>query len=559
MKFLAEATAVLSASLDYGTALQSVAGLLVPELADWCVIDVVAADGTLRRAAVAHRDPDQEAVAWDVVRRWPLRADAREGVPKVIRTGVSEVYPELSDELLLDVARHPEYVEALKGLGLRSAMIVPLAARGCVLGALSLWSVQPERRYGATELARVEELARWASLALDNARLFTESDVRLHESESLLAVTQALSSTLDATEAMRRVARQIAHTLGADMVGAFLADADARDLRPIAGYRVPKDMVETFLQHPIPLVGHDVLETAWRTGEPTWTDDVPNDPRVDRESVGRFPHQSDLFVPMVAKGVSIGGFFVIWWHERHRFTPEEIRLVQAISAQAAVFVESARLYAEAERRRQAAEELARVARVLTESLDVAEVGERIAQSVLGLFGAGSSIVRLLEPDGSLTCLALAGIWLEGYKPGYQLPPGTGMVGRAVAERRPVWTADVQAESSITLPPQFLQALGRAGHHAVLAVPLQVKDEMIGALSIAHPDIRSFSDAEVRLLQTFGDQAALAIRNVQLLAREQAARRKPRRPAGPRTSSWRCSVTSCAIRSPPSARPCASSR
>ena len=169
------------------------------------------------------------------------------------------------------------------------------------------------------------------------------------------------------------------------------------------------------------------------------------------------------------------------------------------------------------------DELARVARTLAESLDVTEVAERIADSILPLFQAQSSVVRLLQPDGSLACVAIAGKWLENFKPGYLLPSGVGLVGRAVAERRALWTSDILNEPSVVLPPDFKRDLAGAGHRAVLAVPLQVKGEVIGAMSTAHAEIREFSQAEIDLLQAFADQAALAIRNVQLLAREQAAR------------------------------------
>jgi PAS domain S-box-containing protein len=169
------------------------------------------------------------------------------------------------------------------------------------------------------------------------------------------------------------------------------------------------------------------------------------------------------------------------------------------------------------------DELARVARTLTESLDVTEVGQRIADSILPLFRAQSSVVRLLQPDGALACVAIAGKWLENFKPGYLLPPGVGLVGRAVAERRPLWTSDILNEPSVVLPPDFKRGLAGAGHRAILAVPLQVKGEVIGAMSTAHAEVREFSQAEIDLLQAFADQAALAMRNVQLFAREQAAR------------------------------------
>ena len=178
---------------------------------------------------------------------------------------------------------------------------------------------------------------------------------------------------------------------------------------------------------------------------------------------------------------------------------------------------------ERERLRRHADELARVARSLTESLDISAVAQRIAESILPLFEAQSSVVRLLQPDGALACVAIAGKWLENFKPGYLLPPGVGLVGRAVAERRALWTSDILAEPSVVLTDAFRRGLAGAGHHAVLAVPLQVKGEIIGAISTAHREIRTFSQGEIDLLQAFADQAALAMRNVQLFAREQTAR------------------------------------
>jgi PAS domain S-box-containing protein len=178
---------------------------------------------------------------------------------------------------------------------------------------------------------------------------------------------------------------------------------------------------------------------------------------------------------------------------------------------------------EREQLRRRADELGRIARRLTESLDISEVAERIAESILPLFEAQSSVVRLLLPDGSLACAAIAGKWLENFKPGYLLPPGVGLVGRAVTERRALWTSDILTEPSVVLTEDFRRGLAGAGHHAVLAVPLQVKGEIIGVISTAHREVRTFSQAEIDLLQAFADQAALAMRNVQLFAREQTAR------------------------------------
>src|SRR5215471_6344474 len=173
--------------------------------------------------------------------------------------------------------------------------------------------------------------------------------------------------------------------------------------------------------------------------------------------------------------------------------------------------------------RRRAEELARTARTLRESVDASEVAEGIGQSILPLFGARAAVLWLMQPDGSLACVAVAGEWLERFKPGNRLPPGVGLVGRAVLEGRAVWTSDLVNEPTVVLTDDFRQNVIDAEHHAVAAVPLQVKGQIIGAMSTAHTEVRTFSRAEMDLLQAFADQAALAIWNVQLLAREQTAR------------------------------------
>jgi len=195
-------------------------------------------------------------------------------------------------------------------------------------------------------LAIVRDIADRKRAEAERADLLRREALRLRETETLLAVTRALGSTLDPTETMRRLAREIALALGADMVGAYLADAMNRTLWPVAGYHVPRHMLEAFRRVPIPLEHHLALEEAWTHGGAVWTDDMPNDPRVDREILRQFPHQSDIFVPIRVKDRPLGGFFVIWWTARRSVTEWEIRLLQGISDLAGVSLENAQLYRE---------------------------------------------------------------------------------------------------------------------------------------------------------------------------------------------------------------------
>jgi PAS domain S-box-containing protein len=171
-RFLAQVGATLSSSLDYPTTLASVANLAVPHLADWCVIDVLEEDGSLDRLAMTHQNPDKVALAQELEERYPPDPDAPRGVAQVLRTGRSELVPEISESLLEKAARDAEHREILRGLGLKSYMIVPLVARGRTLGAISLVSAESGQRYGEAELELAKELARRAALAVDNARLY---------------------------------------------------------------------------------------------------------------------------------------------------------------------------------------------------------------------------------------------------------------------------------------------------------------------------------------------------------------------------------------------------
>ena len=174
--FLAEATGVLASSLDYEQTLSSLALLAVPHVADWCAVDVLDADGVLRRLAVAHVDPEKIVWARELERRYPTDPESPRGVPNVVRTGRSELYPEISDEMLVAGARDAEHLRILREIGFTSAMIVPLVARGRPLGAMIFVTAESARRYGAQDLAFAEDLAHRAALSVDNARLYREAE-----------------------------------------------------------------------------------------------------------------------------------------------------------------------------------------------------------------------------------------------------------------------------------------------------------------------------------------------------------------------------------------------
>jgi len=171
LSFLAEASELLGSSLDPDAALRGLADLAVRRIADWCTVDTLDESGELRTVAIAHVDPERIEVANELRRDRP--ADSAGGAAGVIRSGRAELYSEISDELLAErVDDDDEYLQRVRELGLVSAMIVPLAARGRAFGALTLVSAESGRHYDETDLELAEDLARRAGLAIDNSILF---------------------------------------------------------------------------------------------------------------------------------------------------------------------------------------------------------------------------------------------------------------------------------------------------------------------------------------------------------------------------------------------------
>ena len=172
-RFLARATDTLMSSIDYEETLRNVAWLAVPEIADWCAMDLIDENGARERVVVAHRDPEKLALA-ERARRYDTGApDPERGLGRVIATGVGELYPEIGEELLVAGARDEEHLRLLREVGLRSAVLVPLRARGRTLGVLTLVNAESLRRFDQSDKEFAEQLAARAAIAVDNARLAT--------------------------------------------------------------------------------------------------------------------------------------------------------------------------------------------------------------------------------------------------------------------------------------------------------------------------------------------------------------------------------------------------
>jgi PAS domain S-box-containing protein len=481
LAFLAEASAVLGSSLDYEATLARVAQLAVPELADWCVVDLAAEGGGVRRVAVVCADHANTEAARRLRDEYPLHPIQSEGTPKVLRTGKPELIEEVSDEWVSAIASDLQQLELLQALQLRSNLIVPLIARARTIGALTLATAESGRTYGPSDVALAEELAARAAMAVDNARLFRDAEESLAVLDTLLASAP---------------------------VGLAFWDRDLRYVRindTLAALNgpLPDDHIGRTVPEVLPglveVVGH--LQHVLESGEP----------RLNQEVIGETPaapgvqrHWLASYYPVRApSGETIGvGGVVSEITERRRSE-------QRTAAQHAV------------------------TRILAESPSLEDAAPKILEAVGASLEWELGAMWTVTEDGEQ--IQCSSVWLApGVEPGrfeslsrrLAFPSGVGLPGRVWSSGRAAWIADVSQD------PNFPRgdAAVEIGLNTAFAFPIALAGTVLGVVEFftrrpQQPDAELLAAMELLGGQIghFVERKEADQERIRLLAREHVAR------------------------------------
>ena len=208
LRFLADASAELSEPTEFEMKLQRVAARAVPHFADWCIVDMQDANGTVRRVAVAHQDPAKSESSNEVRPQPALAPFVLKGVGNVLKTGQPEWTATIPEEILFEHGLDAEPLDDLRPLRLKSYICVPLKSRGCVWGALTFVTAESNRVYSNDDVRAAEDLAHRASTAIENVNLMAtlqESDRRKDEFLAMLAheLRNPLAAVQNAVQILR--------------------------------------------------------------------------------------------------------------------------------------------------------------------------------------------------------------------------------------------------------------------------------------------------------------------------------------------------------------------
>jgi signal transduction histidine kinase/CheY-like chemotaxis protein len=308
----------------------------------------------------------------------------------------------LSPLVLPDLLVDPRFRERewAQSEGLVSFVGVPLVLEHAPIGVLLCWSRQ-HREFQSDEVALAQALGTSAAVGIRNARLHEETELRLRHTETLVSVSQAVGSTLDLSEVLRRTTREMVRALGADTGMAWLLTPMRDRFVPLVGYHVPKDLLNKAAMAALK-VDDPFFATVGGLVEAVTVTDGTAHPLGDT-SIARFiEHKSLLIQPIRWKGELIGAFSVLWVREAHRFTAEELRLTEGIALQGALAVENSRLYQGV---KQQMTELKQTQAQLVQSTKLAAIGElaaniahEINNPLTTVLGFASFIAERLKAD-----------------------------------------------------------------------------------------------------------------------------------------------------------------
>jgi len=436
----------------------------------------------------------------------------------------------IHDILAADAARdYPEALPAEAGPMWRTMLAVPLLREGAAIGAILIRRTET-RPFTAKEIFLLETFASQAVIAIENVRLFKELSEALEQQTATSEILGVISSSpTDVQPVFDSLVASAARLCRANDVLLLIREGDV--LRPVAG--VGAFWASLAADFRVALVRGSVAARSVIDGTTLHIPDLAVVPEVEfplgRDLQRRFRHHTTLAVPLLRDGIALGTIFAMRFEVRP-FADQQIALLKTFADQAVIAIENVRLFNELEGRngdltRTLAQQTAtaEILRVIAASpTDEQPVFDAIVRSAQRLLRGHSSTIRRLVDD-QLVAVAFTTTTLEGDlvgEPRRAYPAARSAM--AVLEGQPWIVTDVLADPQ--MPAEAMEQARARGYRSVLGVPLVRGRNVIGILNVSRRETGGFTDKEVALLQTFADQAVIAIENVRLFRELEAANR-----------------------------------
>jgi GAF domain-containing protein len=430
-------------------------------------------------------------------------------------------------------ASAPSLRERHRRIGLRAIVAVPMVHEGRPSGVISVSRGTPGP-FSDRQIALLQTFADQAVIAIENVRLFRELETKNHDLTTALeqqtATAEVLKvisrSTFDLQPVLDSLIENAARLCGARRGVILRRDGDS--YHGVAFYNASPDLIDFVRRHPITPGRHSVTARVALERRTIHVVDVQVDSEHRYASHDVDPIRTELGVPMF-RGDDILGVVILYKLEVEPFTDKQIELVETFADQAVIAIENVRLFRALEARNRdltealeqqtATEEILRV--ISRSPTDLQPVFDTITRHAVRVCDSTDAVVALVEGGESVI---MAHYGDQGVPTvGQRRPIIRGLVlGRSLLEARAVHVEDLTSTDEF---PEGRDLALRMGHRTIMAVPLLRDGVAIGGILMRRSEVKPFTDKQVALLQTFADQAVIAIENVRLFAELQEKNRQ----------------------------------
>jgi GAF domain-containing protein len=468
--------------------------------------------------AATHGSPPEHQERLRVRGAW--RPDPRTGVAEAIRLKKPVQLDDLGEHPLY-AEGHEDVVAMVEDYGLKTLLHVPMLKASDVIGVIVLYRNEV-RPFDRKHIDLVDDFAAQAVIAIENARLLSELRESLDRQTATSRVLGVIASSPGELERVfQTVAESAVRICEAERSFIFLYDG--KELPMVASFNATRKLVEWVEENPLQTTRSTVSGRVFQAGHTIQIPDVQADPEYTHGAKDVEQYRTVLGVPIL-KGDFVLGVVTLYRLEIRPFSDKQIALVESFADQAAIAIENARLLedlnarnrdlSEALERQTASAEVLRA--IASSPSDLDAVLDTIAETAHRLFGAMSTAIMRLEGH-VFRRAATIGQFAEDLSANLSnmAVDHESVSGRAVLDKQTIYIDDIQARSS-DFPSRAAGDAGRQSNRSIVATPLLREGEAIGALAIAHGEVRAYSNKQIELLESFADQAVIAIENARLL-------------------------------------------